>query len=235
MKPAALAVGVLGLLGFALWERRSAHPMVPLELFRDRNFSGTSFSIVLLSFTAGGLLLALRPGRGEKPATDVGWMVLGIAWVGGGGAAATSILMLPGGRLLLIAFVMVVALGDIGAYFVGRALGRLPRAAGAAYAALAACFVVGWLGDLLKLPDWLIDASPFDDLSTLTVLSKFYFEGLLLSVNPELVEWAPGSRPMAQLARGSVPPPSERAREYAVPAVTPVPPPAHGAHTSPTP
>ncbi|MEU4394384.1 MFS transporter [Kribbella sp. NPDC023855] len=54
-----LAVGVVGLLGFALWERRSAHPMVPLELFRDRNFSGTSFSIVLLSFTAGGLLLAL--------------------------------------------------------------------------------------------------------------------------------------------------------------------------------
>jgi len=54
-----LAVGVLGLVGFALWERRSAHPMVPLELFRDRNFSGTSFSIVLLSFTAGGLLLAL--------------------------------------------------------------------------------------------------------------------------------------------------------------------------------
>ncbi|WP_237745123.1 MFS transporter [Kribbella catacumbae] len=54
-----LAVGVLGLVGFALWEKRSAHPMVPLELFRDRNFSGTSFSIVLLSFTAGGLLLAL--------------------------------------------------------------------------------------------------------------------------------------------------------------------------------
>ena len=32
--------------------------MVPLALFRDRNFSGTR-SIVLLSFTAGGLLLAL--------------------------------------------------------------------------------------------------------------------------------------------------------------------------------
>jgi DHA2 family multidrug resistance protein-like MFS transporter len=54
-----LAVGVLALVAFALWERRSAHPMVPLALFRDRNFSGTSFSIVLLSFTAGGLLLAL--------------------------------------------------------------------------------------------------------------------------------------------------------------------------------
>jgi DNA-binding response OmpR family regulator len=40
----------------------------------------------------------------------------------------------------------------------------------------------------------LIDASPFDDLSTLTVLAKFYFEGLLRSTNPEPVEWAPGSR-----------------------------------------
>jgi MFS family permease len=52
-------VGVVALTAFALWERRSEHPMVPLELFKDRNFSGTSFSIVLLSFTAGGLLLAL--------------------------------------------------------------------------------------------------------------------------------------------------------------------------------
>lgn len=54
-----LVVGVAALTGFALWEKRSEHPMVPLALFRDRNFSGTSFSIVLLSFTAGGLLLAL--------------------------------------------------------------------------------------------------------------------------------------------------------------------------------
>lgn len=53
------AVGAVALTGFVVWERRSAHPMVPLELFKDRNFSGTSFSVVLLSFTAGGLLLAL--------------------------------------------------------------------------------------------------------------------------------------------------------------------------------
>jgi DNA-binding response OmpR family regulator len=51
----------------------------------------------------------------------------------------------------------------------------------------------------------LIDASPFDDLSTLTVLSKFYFEGLLLSHNPEPVEWAPGSRPGAALNREAAP------------------------------
>jgi DHA2 family multidrug resistance protein-like MFS transporter len=54
-----LAVGVAGLVAFAWWERRTPHPMVPLQLFKDRNFSGTSLSIVLLSFTAGGLLLAL--------------------------------------------------------------------------------------------------------------------------------------------------------------------------------
>jgi len=40
--------------------------------------------------------------------------------------------------------------------------GWLPRAAGAAYAALAGCFVIGWLGDLLKLPEWLMDVSPFN-------------------------------------------------------------------------
>src|SRR6185295_1019155 len=31
----------------------------------------------------------------------------------------------------------------------------------------------------------LIDDSPFDDLSTLTVLSKFYFEGLIIAVEPQ--------------------------------------------------
>lgn len=54
-----LVGGVLVLTVFAVWERRIEHPMVPLAIFRDRNFSGASFSIVLLSFTAGGLLLAL--------------------------------------------------------------------------------------------------------------------------------------------------------------------------------
>ena len=83
------------------------------------------WAVAVVAVTAfGGLLLALRPGRGEKPATDVGWMVLGVTWVAGGGAGATSILMLPGGRLLLVAFIVVVALGDIGAYFVGVERGR---------------------------------------------------------------------------------------------------------------
>ncbi|RJL21720.1 MFS transporter [Bailinhaonella thermotolerans] len=56
---AAAALAVLGLAAFAIWEARSAHPMLPLRMFRDRNFSGASFSIVLLSLSSGGLLLAL--------------------------------------------------------------------------------------------------------------------------------------------------------------------------------
>lgn len=54
---AGLAVVALG--AFVLWERRAVSPMLPLELFRNRNFSGSSFSIVLMSFGTGALLLML--------------------------------------------------------------------------------------------------------------------------------------------------------------------------------
>jgi ABC-2 type transport system permease protein len=39
--------------------------------------------------------------------------------------------------------------------------GLVPRAAVAAWGALAACFVVGLLGDVLNLPGWVQDISPF--------------------------------------------------------------------------
>ncbi|MCY1140720.1 MFS transporter [Actinoplanes sp. Pm04-4] len=52
-------VAAVALTAFALWERRVAEPMLPLTLFRNRNFAGASLSIVLLSFSAGGVLLAL--------------------------------------------------------------------------------------------------------------------------------------------------------------------------------
>lgn len=52
-------VAIVALTAFAVWERRTKEPMLPLALFRDRNFSGASLSIVLLSFSAGGVMLAL--------------------------------------------------------------------------------------------------------------------------------------------------------------------------------
>ncbi|GAA1588660.1 MFS transporter [Actinoplanes couchii] len=52
-------VALVALTSFILWERRAAEPMLPLELFRNRNFRGASLSLVLLSFSAGGVMLAI--------------------------------------------------------------------------------------------------------------------------------------------------------------------------------
>ncbi|MFJ3214817.1 MFS transporter [Kitasatospora sp. NPDC086801] len=54
-----LAVGVLALGGFAVRQVRTDSPMVPLGLFRNRVFTGASFSLVLLTFATGGLMLVL--------------------------------------------------------------------------------------------------------------------------------------------------------------------------------
>lgn len=68
---------------------------------------------------------ALMPGRSERPAADVAWTVLGATWIGGGGAGATYILTLSdSGALLLTAYVLITALNDIGAFFIGTAFGR---------------------------------------------------------------------------------------------------------------
>jgi EmrB/QacA subfamily drug resistance transporter len=54
-----IALAVVALGSFVVWERRTPNPMMPLELFRDRRFSGASFSILLLSFGTGALMLML--------------------------------------------------------------------------------------------------------------------------------------------------------------------------------
>lgn len=55
----ALVVAALGLGVFLWWQVRVSEPMVPLGLFRDRNFSGASFSLVLVAFASSGLMLVL--------------------------------------------------------------------------------------------------------------------------------------------------------------------------------
>ncbi len=56
---AALAAGVLLLVGFLAWEARSKHPMMPLELFRSRPFSGTNLLTLLLYFALSGAMVFL--------------------------------------------------------------------------------------------------------------------------------------------------------------------------------
>ena len=54
-----MAIAVVALGGFVLWEHVTPEPMVPLNLFRHRNFSGGSLSLALLQIGNGGLLLVL--------------------------------------------------------------------------------------------------------------------------------------------------------------------------------
>lgn len=81
---------------------------------------------VAVAFTAlATMLWSLLPGRGENPASDAGWTLLGVLWIAGGGAAAVSLLTLSeDGVLLLLSLILVVAVDDIFAYIGGTNLGR---------------------------------------------------------------------------------------------------------------
>ncbi|MCM6772684.1 MFS transporter [Nocardia sp. CDC159] len=57
--PFALMVAALALGGFVIRELMTDSPMIPLGLFRDRTFTGSSFSLVLVTFANGGLVLVL--------------------------------------------------------------------------------------------------------------------------------------------------------------------------------
>jgi MFS family permease len=54
---AVVAVVVLG--GFAYWESRIADPMLDLQFFRDRRFTGAVAGAVLITFGMGGALFLL--------------------------------------------------------------------------------------------------------------------------------------------------------------------------------
>ncbi len=56
---AALALGVASLVAFVLVERRSREPMMPLYLFKSRNFSGANLLTLLLYAGLGGSLYFL--------------------------------------------------------------------------------------------------------------------------------------------------------------------------------
>ncbi|GAA1172311.1 MFS transporter [Pseudonocardia alaniniphila] len=53
-----LAVGILALIAFVLVERRSHHPLVPPELFRNQTFSATN-AVTLLIYAANGVVFLL--------------------------------------------------------------------------------------------------------------------------------------------------------------------------------
>jgi EmrB/QacA subfamily drug resistance transporter len=68
---ATAALAVLSLAAFLQWERRSAHPMLPLEFFRDRRFALGSAVITVAFFVMFGFFFLatqfLQFGRGYSP------------------------------------------------------------------------------------------------------------------------------------------------------------------------
>ena len=67
----AFALAVVTLAGFGLWERRSPHPMLPLDLFRDRRMSVGSSVVTVAFFVMFGLFflytLYVQFVRGYSP------------------------------------------------------------------------------------------------------------------------------------------------------------------------
>ena len=61
----SLAIAVAGLGGFVIWENVTTEPMVPLVLFRHRNFSGGSLSLALVADRQR------RPAAGAHPVPAV--------------------------------------------------------------------------------------------------------------------------------------------------------------------
>nr|WP_221381279.1 DHA2 family efflux MFS transporter permease subunit [Actinoplanes polyasparticus] len=54
-----IAAGIALLAGFMLWQRRAAHPLVDLALFRNRAFTGGAVLATVASFAMLGLLFSL--------------------------------------------------------------------------------------------------------------------------------------------------------------------------------
>ncbi|MFG1795460.1 MFS transporter [Nocardia sp. NPDC049149] len=54
-----IALAALAAVAFVMWESRSAHPMLPLAVFRNRDFSGTCFTLLLMVFGMGAVMLML--------------------------------------------------------------------------------------------------------------------------------------------------------------------------------
>lgn len=109
----AAAVGVLGLGSFVAWEKRSRAPMLPLALFRQRDFAGANLLTLLLYGALGGGLY---------------FVPLNLIQVQGYGATAAGAALLP---FIAIMFALSTWAGNL----VDRYGSRLPLVVGPTIAA----------------------------------------------------------------------------------------------------
>lgn len=141
-------------------------------------------AVVLAATMYGAFILALRSTRGVSAASDVAWTLLGVAWITGGGAAAASMLRLEDGILLLVAYILITALDDIGAYFSGTRFGKHKMAPSIS----PAKSWEGWAGGFAaSLAGGLFFAFLLESLDPLDGLAIGAISGLLAPVG-DLVE-----------------------------------------------
>ncbi|MER6138339.1 MFS transporter [Streptomyces sp. NPDC001815] len=111
----SLAITVVAVVGFAVWEKRHPSPMVPLALFRDRVFTGASFSLVLLTLANGGLMLVLTQYLqfvlGYTPTeTGLAFTPLAVATLAFN-ALGASLIAKTGTRFMAVLGLLVIASG----------------------------------------------------------------------------------------------------------------------------
>jgi EmrB/QacA subfamily drug resistance transporter len=93
----ALAAGVLGMLGFVVVERRSRHPMLPLEVFASKAFTGANLVTFAVYAALGGVFFLV---------------VLNLQVVAGFAPLASGLAMLPVTVLMLLLSARAGALGQ---------------------------------------------------------------------------------------------------------------------------
>jgi len=116
---AVAMVGVLGLVGFPVWERRVAHPMLPLETFSSRQFTSANLVTFMVYAARGGvfflLVVVLQTSLGYSPVAagtaSLPIIVIMLALSSRSGALASRIgpripltvgpLLIAGGMLLM--------------------------------------------------------------------------------------------------------------------------------------
>lgn len=116
--PAVLAVAVLLLVAFVLWERRHPEPLIPLALFGNRNFSLATAITLITSFALFGLLLVFvletQTVLGMSPlmfgVTGLPWTLTLSAVAPVAGRLADRV----GGRVLLVGGLLCYGLGVLG-------------------------------------------------------------------------------------------------------------------------
>ena len=110
-----IAIGIVLLAAFVLWERRTAEPMVPLRFFRSRAFSAANVTSLLMSFGMFGAIFLLAQFfqivQGYSPleagARTLPWTAMPILVAPIAGILSDRI----GARPLLVAGMALMAIG----------------------------------------------------------------------------------------------------------------------------